>query len=416
MTLKLYSLIGYLILPIMLLRLLIKSLKNKGYRQNIGQRLGFVKKINQATIWVHCVSVGEFLAATSLIDKIIGDYPQYKILITTTTVTGSQALKKYYQDKVINYYFPFDLPIIIKHYIKQIKPKICILLETEIWPNLIHILHKNKIPTLLINARLSINSFNKNIKFAPKLSKQTLNKLTAIATQDKNYYKRFIKIGVNTNKITITGNMKFDQEQKPDKIISDELKLIINKNKVVVFASTHRGEEEQIINSYKKYKIDALLIIIPRHPERFKEVFKLIKKNNISTTKRSYNKPCQQEKILLGDSMQEMMSYFRVADVVFIGGSLNNTGGHNMLEAAALAKAIIIGPSVFNFSQICNNLLKVKGIIQIKDADELFIVINTLLKDKLKRKNLGIKAQQYFLANQGSTKKVYELVKANITP
>lgn len=400
-------------MPIMVLRLIIKGLKSPAYYQRIGERLGFVDKIPVPIIWVHCVSVGEFRAAIVLIDQLIQNYPEHRILVTTTTPTGSQAVISHYQSEVLHFYFPFDLPIIVNRYIKKINPKLCILLETEIWPNLVHALNKNSIPVLLVNARLSQRSLEKYQKFAPNLAKQTLNKFTTVATQNQNSANRFIELGIDADKVTVAGNIKFDQNPSIDKALTKKLKTIVGKQKIVVFASTHLGEESQIINSYLKFKddINALLIIIPRHPERFKEVYKLAQKQGISITKRSQNKPCQDCQILLGDSMGEMMNYFDISDVVFMGGSLNNTGGHNMLEPAALAKPILFGPNVFNFAEISSDLLKQQGAMQAQNSDELFEKIVDLLGDEKQRKSMGRNAKKYFKSQQGAVKKLNQLIK-----
>jgi len=409
----LYSLAGYLLLPIMVLRLLIKGLKTPAYRYRIFERLGFINKIPVPIIWVHCVSVGEFRAATVLIDQLILNYSDHRILVTTTTPTGSQAVLEHYQSEVLHFYFPFDLPLIVNRYIKQVNPVICILLETEIWPNLIHALNKNNIPSLLVNARLSQRSLKKYQKFAQSLAQQTLNKLSVIATQNHNSANRFIELGANTSKVVATGNIKFDQNPSADKTISKKLKTIVGKRKVVVFASTHKGEEAQIIAAYLNHKdnINALLVIIPRHPERFNEVYKLTQKHQLNTVKRSSEKSCKDCDILLGDSMGEMMSYFDVADIVFMGGSFNNTGGHNMLEPAALSKPILFGPNVFNFAEISSDLLEQNGAIQAPNADDLFKSIAALLTDTKTAKILGSNANQYFQSKQGAVNRLIEQVR-----
>ncbi|MDC9715570.1 MAG: lipid IV(A) 3-deoxy-D-manno-octulosonic acid transferase, partial [Gammaproteobacteria bacterium] len=397
-----YSLIGILLLPVMLLRLVLKGLITPAYRHRIGERLGFISATSQHIIWVHCVSVGEFRAATVLIDKLIKDYPEHQILVTSTTPTGSQAIKDTYQDKVLHYYFPFDLPLIVNRYIKKINPKICILLETEIWPNLIHNLNKNNIPSLLINARLSPRSLEKYQKFTPKLAKQTLNKLNVVATQNQNSAQRFIQLGVDKNRVIVAGNIKFEQNPNIDKTLCKQLKTLIGNRKVVVFASTHKGEEEEIISAYLQHPLGALMLIVPRHPERFNEVYKLAKKHQIKVLKRSENTSSENYDMLLGDSMGEMMSYFEVADIVFMGGSLVATGGHNMLEPAALSKPILFGSNVFNFSEISTDLLTQNGAIQVQNADELLDKITELLADDKQRKTLGQNANQYFKSQQGA--------------
>lgn len=401
MYLSLYNLIGHLLLPVMILRLLIKGLKNPAYSKKIGERLGFISTIKEEVIWVHCVSVGEFRAAVVLIDALIAKYPKHKILVTSTTPTGSKAITQHYQNKVLHSYFPFDLSFIVKRYVKKINPKICLLLETEIWPNLIHTLHKNNIPTLLVNARLSQRSLKKYQK-VPTFTKQTLNKLTLIAAQNQNSAKRFKKLGVNDDKIIVTGNIKFDQNPSANSAVSKQLKTLIGNRKVVVFASTHKGEEAQIIDAYIKKPLDALMLIVPRHPERFDEVHKLAIKHNIKITKRSENALCNDCAILLGDSMGEMMSYLEVADVVFMGGSLNNTGGHNMLEPAALSKPILFGSNVLNFSEISKDLLSQNAAIQVQNAQDLLLKVSELLADDKKAKILGDNANQYFKSQQGA--------------
>ena len=396
---------------------MIKGIKTPKFRQRINQRLGLIAKIQAPIIWVHCVSVGEFRAAIVVIDQLIKQYPNHQLLITTTTPTGSDAVISYYQNKVFHLYFPYDLPLIVKRYIKKINPKICLLLETEIWPNLIHELNKNNVPALLINARLSSQSKQKYQKFTANLIKQTLKKLTLIAAQNQNSANRFIELGAKNDDVIMTGNIKFDQNTKPDTTINNALQAIIGKRRTIIFASTHEGEEAQIINQYLKHKrtIDALLVIIPRHPERFNAVYKLAKNANLNVIRRSENQSAQNAQILLGDSMDETMSYFGSADIVFMGGSLSNTGGHNMLEPAAFAKPIIFGPNIFNFTEISSDLLKQNAAIQIQNVGGLFEKITGLLNDEKQCKVLGNNAQQYLYSKQGAVKNTLQLIKKFLT-
>ncbi|CAC9950348.1 3-deoxy-D-manno-octulosonic acid transferase (EC 2.4.99.12)(EC 2.4.99.13) [uncultured Gammaproteobacteria bacterium] len=408
----LYSLVGYLLLPLLIIRLLVKSIKTPNYRKRLSERLGFISKIPVPIIWIHCVSVGEFRASITLIDTLIKQHPNHRILVTSTTPTGSSAIKQYYDNQVLHLYFPFDLGFIVKRYINQIQPEICILMETEIWPNLIHALKKNNIPSILINARMSEPSLGKYQKFASTLVSETLNNLSLIATQNQNSADRFIQLGALKDKVTNAGNIKFDLNLSPDKVSIDQLKKIIGQRQVITFASTHQDEEDQIITSYLKYQdqINALLLIIPRHPERFDEVSNLAQNSNLSIVRRSSNKSAKEVNILLGDSMGEMMSYLEISDVVFMGGSLNNTGGHNMLEPAALSKPIIFGPNVFNFSEISADLLKNKASIQVQNSDDLFEQITTLLDDFKQLKALGKNAKTYFDSQQGAVKKIADII------
>lgn len=409
----LYSLVGYLLLPLLIIRLFAKSVKAPAYRKRILERLGFVQKINTPVIWIHCVSVGEFRASITLIDTLIKQHPQHKILVTTTTPTGSSALKQHYKNQVLHYYFPFDLSLIVKRYIKRINPDLCILMETEIWPNLIHALKQRNISSILINARLSRRSLEKYQKFAPKLISKTLNQLTLIATQNQNSATRFIQLGVVENKVINTGNIKFDLNPTANSATTETLKQIIGPRKVITFASTHAGEEAQIIKHYVKVKeqIDALLVIIPRHPERFNEVEKLAKNADLTVARRSNATPNNTAQILLGDSMGEMLSYFAISDIVFMGGSLNQTGGHNMLEPAAHSKAIIFGPNVFNFAEISADLLNNQASIQVQNAQALFTQIISLLGNSQQLEVLGKNAKQYFDSQKGAVKKIAKLIK-----
>ena len=391
-------------MPVMLLRLFIKSIKAPAYRKRISERLGFINEIPVPIIWIHCVSVGEFRASIPLIDALIKQHPAHRILVSTTTPTGSDALKQHYSNKVLHLYFPFDLGFIVKRYINKIKPDLCILMETEIWPNLIHALKQKNIPSILINARMSERSLEKYQKFASNLVNETLNNLSIIATQNQNSANRFILLGAQKDKVINAGNIKFDLNPQADTLTINALKKITNDRPVVTFASTHEGEERQIVDSFLKYQdsIDALLIIVPRHPERFNEVEKLVNHSNLTIARRSRLKSTTSAQFLLGDSMGEMMSYFEISDIVFMGGSLNDTGGHNMLEPAALSKPIIFGPTVFNFAEISSELLNNQGAIQVQNSDQLLTEIIQLLTDQKKSDQLGKNANQYFKSKQGA--------------
>lgn len=398
MTRFIYTLLSYIFLPFAILKLVKNRKSNR-----LSERLGFFKPIEDEIIWIHCVSVGEFLAAKVLIDKLLKNN---KILITTTTKTASTEVINSYKDKVYHLYFPFDCPIIIRKYLSNLKLKMVLIMETEIWANLINTLNKKQIPCIIINARLSEKSFKKYQKFA-KLTKQTLNKLSLILTQDKNSENRFIKLGLNSNKIKTFGNIKFDQVNNLETSLVNLDVENITKN-IVVFASTHESEEEEILNAYLKIKknLDIFLIIIPRHPERFNDVFELIKNKGLSACKRSENTIHPSCEVLLGDSMGEMMGYFNLADVVFMGGSLNNTGGHNMLEPASIGKSILFGKNVFNFAQISSEMLAKNAAKQVKDADELFQEIKKLLVTKKQLRIMGDNAKKYFNSQQNITKNI----------
>jgi len=412
-----YTFLIILSLPFALLRILLKDTKSSSWTRKLKNQLGYVPKTSGKVIWFHCVSVGEFNAAKPLIDKILVKFPLHQIVITTTTITGSEAVENHYKKRIIHCFFPFDIPFIVSLFLKKIKPVACILLETEIWPNLITKLKHQNIPTMLVNARLSDRSFKKYNKFFPKLVSSTLNSLCLICSQNESSSKRFISLGASKKNITMTGSLKFDSNEPNNLETIQALKKITGDRKIVAFASTREGEELQIIKSYLalQNKFNALLLIVPRHPERFNEVFNMANETGLNVKRRSlaghYEKDTD---ILIGDSMGEMMSYLNISDIAFIGGSLTNNGGQNMLEAASLSKPIIFGPSVFNFEEISKRLLDDGSAIQVGSAEELMRTISELLLDNKKRKLIGQSAKTTFENNRGAVARVFEAIAPHI--
>ena len=407
----------YLYLPIAILKLRQKDRGNGLWKIKLKNQLGRVDVKANKVIWLHCVSVGEFHAAIPLIEQLIEMFSDHRILITTTTVTGSVALKNHYGDNIEHCFFPFDLPFALKRFVNKIKPEICILLETELWPNLINLLHKRKIPIALVNARLSQRSLAKYQKSSAKLASDTINKVTLIASQNERSSERFLALGTNPNIIHTIGSLKFDSNLSADTKISDNLRRIVGNRRVVVFASTRSGEEKEILQSYSKLneKFDALLVIVPRHPERFDEVHKLITDNKLNVIRRSEDELCGKEtEILLGDSMGELMSYYSICDIAFIGGSLTRDGGQNMLEAAASSKPVLFGPHIFNFEHISQLLLNSDGAVQVSDANQLMQTIAELLLDEDKRVAIGKNAKKIIEDNRGVTKQLIELLTPQI--
>ena len=410
----LYSLLLWLRLPFEVFKLY-KIEKNKGiWKANLIQRIGAVKDIPKGLIWFHCSSLGEFNTASSLISELLKDH---KLLITTTTVTGAKAVKQAFADKVVHCYFPFDCRSFVNRFLANIKPKVCILMETEIWPNLVHELAKRKTPIVLINARLSKRSVSRYLKFAPKLIRTTLSHYTLIATQDHTARQRFLSIGAPKKSLYLAGNIKYSIGQTPSINAIHEIKGVINNRMSVVFASTHPKEELKIIKSLIKYQdqLNALIIIVPRKPERFDEVYARIKKAGLTVARRSYNQPCLDEtQVLIGDSMGELSVYLKESSIAFFGGSLDSTGGHNMLEAAEHSKPIIFGPNVTNFAEVSRSLLDDDAAIQIQSADELFEKIIHLLGNEKRRNQLGENAHTNLQKYRGTMDKLLELLKPHL--
>lgn len=376
------------------------------------QRFGFIKVVEGENIWIHCASVGEVKCATQLINKTILDYPKQNIVITTTTPTGRDVVHDIFGDRVIHLYFPIDLPVIVNRFVARSNPSMVIILEREIWPNLLNRLKKKNIPVLMINARLSKGSFKKYQRLTPNLIKEALSNFSYIATQDLSSLDRYIELGANTDSIDNIGNIKFDI-QKASIDNNQEISKIIGDRRAVVFASTHKGEDELIITklaSLRNFKY--LAVIVPRHPERFEAVHTLAINASLSVVKRSEDRQVGDSQVLIGDSMQEMLSYLSVCDVVFMGRSLNNTGGHNMLEPALLSKPIIFGPNIHNFKDIGHDLVNCQGAIQVADVDELFDNIIELFENPKLAVSMGESANQYLIANQGSIETAQTIIKS----
>lgn len=348
----------------MILRLLWRSRKNRAYRQRMGERLGLLS-ISQSSsqpqklIWVHAVSVGETIAAKPLIESLISQYSEHKILVTSTTPTGSSMVKKLFSDQVEHVYFPYDLPEIVFRFLNRVKPEVLIIVETEIWPNLYAACKKRNIPIMLANARLSKRS-TKGYKKIKGLIAETLHCIDVIAVRSEADAHHFRELGASQDQIVVTGNIKFDIELDDEQVKKGrERKAQWGESRPVwVAASTHAGEEEQILAIYSHLlgqHPDLLLVLIPRHLERFDEVFKLCRQQEeLQTVRHSLqsNYLGNNFNVVLGDTLGEMQTWYASADMVFMGGSLVPTGGHNPLEAVALGVPVLTGEHVFNFEDI----------------------------------------------------------------
>ena len=412
-----YTLLLYLIQPFVWLKLLWRSRKAPAYRQRWLERYGFCKnKVKPNGILVHAVSVGETIAAIPLIKALQQKYPQLPITVTTMTPTGSERVKSLLKDSVSHVYLPYDLPGAIKRFLKTTKPKIVIIMETELWPNLISQCYKQKIPLIIANARLSERSAARYGKLG-KAVKQIFSKISMVAAQNQHDGERFVSLGLPTDHLAITGSIKFDIN------LSNEQRQKINQLKqqwqlnrpVLIAASTHSGEDEIILTAFKKLLLkhaNLLLILVPRHPERFKTVEKLISDSGFNYLKRSTNQiPTEQTQIVLGDTMGELLELYAMADIAFVGGSLVKQGGHNPLEPALHHIAIITGEYFFNFQVICEQLIEAQGmIVCTNSADDLYSSIDCLLNDNSSRNQLGENAYLVLKQNQGALSRLLTVI------
>ncbi|QGM81333.1 lipid IV(A) 3-deoxy-D-manno-octulosonic acid transferase [Otariodibacter oris] len=386
----LYSLLSYLIQPFVLFFIWRKGFLQPEYRHRLHERYAFYKNLKKPMpkgVVIHAASVGEVIAATPLIKKIQEYYPQLSITITTVTPTGSSRVKAAFGDKVTHFYLPYDLPDAVKRFLNFVDPKLFIVIETELWPNLIHQSHIRKIPFVIANARLSPRSA-KRYGWVKSHLQPMLNEIDLILAQDRVSADRYLALGFNPDNLINTGNLKFDLEVTPNlcnKITETQNILHIVQRPVWIAGSTHEGEEKIILEAHqqllKQYK-DLILILVPRHPERFEEVEHLLQKMQISYVKRSDNQEIlQNTRVLLGDTMGEMMLLYGLAQIAFIGGSLVKHGGHNPLEPIVFKIPVISGLHTFNFPEIFAKLRNVNGVIEIESHQKYLVSAVSKLLD-----------------------------------
>ncbi|AJC49373.1 lipid IV(A) 3-deoxy-D-manno-octulosonic acid transferase [Allofrancisella guangzhouensis] len=412
-----YSSLFIAYIPILYIKKLKRSFKNVNYRQRWAERFAATKIRLNDCIWIHSVSVGETLSAEPLVRKLILAHPSEKFVITTTTPTGSDVVKRLYGNchNVYHMYIPYDVQPFINSFFAKLNPKFFIIIETEIWPNILHKCFDNNVPVVITNARLSKRSMRNYTKI-PFGKEFLFSKISHINAQTEKDAKRFISLGVPKEKLTITGNLKYNLIT-PESLQKNMavLKKSLANRPIWVAGSTHQGEEEIIFKAHSeilKLKPECLLIIVPRHKERFSKVEKLIVKHNFSYQKRSISKDSiqKQTQVYLGDTMGELMHLYYISDITFVGGSLTNTGGHNLLEPAALAKPIISGNSLFNFSQISRDLTKNNALIIINNSDELVNKIIGLFDNTQILSTMSRNSYNTFKAHSNVLEKQYDLI------
>jgi 3-deoxy-D-manno-octulosonic-acid transferase len=359
----LYTFLFYLALPFILLRLLWRARKNPAYLKRWSERFGFAPQKLDQSIWLHAVSVGETIAAIPLIKALLAKHPGVPLVVTNMTPTGAARVKAAFKDQVIQTYIPYDLPDMVHRFIDRIRPRILIVMETELWPNLYAASLQKSIPIVVTNARLSHASAVGYHRITP-LTREMFQAITLLLAQAKADADRFIALGLSEEKVHVTGNLKFDLEI-PEALFAkcEALREKLGKARFIwIAASTHPGEEEILLAAHqhiKKHQPDALLILVPRHPERFSLVATLAEQQGFHVIRRSQNASVTEKTdVYLGDTMGELLLMYGAADVAFVGGSFVNVGGHNMLEPAALSKPILTGPILFNFADISDLLLK----------------------------------------------------------
>lgn len=381
----LYTLLFHLGLPLVAVRLFLRARKAPAYAKRIRERFSFgLPKMQPGGIWVHAVSVGESIAASPMIRALQQRHPQLPITVTCMTPTGSERIRAMFGDSVQHCYLPYDLPWAAARFLRKVQPCLAVIMETELWPNHIHQCARRGIPVALANARLSERSARGYARFE-RLTRPMLGELSWLAVQTETEAERFRRLGARPECVSVTGSIKFDLSIDPElpvraAALREEWQA--SQRPVWIAASTHAGEDEIILAAHRKLlerHPNALLILVPRHPERFNGVFELCRGIGLATVRRSAGEPVSaQNQVLLGDTMGELLFLYALADVAFVGGSLVPNGGHNLLEPAALGKPVLSGPQLFNFLEIAAQLREVGALREVLDAPTLAVAVAQL--------------------------------------
>ena len=404
-----YSQLIRLMLPYILLRLWWGGRHSPGLRRNWAQRLGFAPAVSAPVIWVHAVSVGETIAAAPMVRRLLECNPEATILMTAMTDTGLAQAQKMFGNQVQYAYVPYDTPGAVKRFLARVQPRILVIMETEIWPNLISQTRKARVPIFLINARLSERSA-RGYERVRGLARPIMQSISWVAAQAEQDAARFRRIGVAADKIAVTGSVKFDVDIEPRvREQAQQLKAQFGDRPVWIAGSTHDGENSQLLKAHRQLLAtlpNALLIIVPRHPERFEGVASAVTEEGFSLARRSLKQSPAQAQVYLGDTMGELMMLYGASDVAFIGGSLIERGGHNPLEPAAWGLAVVSGPHVFNFGSIYQSLEKHEGVTIVNSAQELGGYLARLLGNQQALHESGQRALAVVESNRGALDRV----------
>lgn len=415
----LYSLVFYLLVPFICLRLLWRSRRVPAYRRRWRERFGVVPRPDpgREVIWVHAVSVGETIAAVPLVRRLQERYPDALIAVTTTTPTGSERAGALLGDSVYHSYAPYDLPDALARFLARLQPRLLIVMETELWPNLVHACARRDIPVVLANARLSQKSAAGYRRFAA-LTARMLSELTWVAAQHEDDGARFLALGLPAARLQVTGNIKFDfairDEQRRQAQALAEQWRGADARPVWLVASTHKGEDEIILDAFARALArvsNLLLVLVPRHPDRFEQVAALCRARDHRTARRSRAEiPDAATQVLLGDTMGELAVFFGACDIAFVAGSLVPVGGHNLLEPAAWGVPVLSGPVLFNFAEASALLQQADALTLCENADEIADAVVKLVENPEQRSRQGAAARAVVDANRGALARLMTLI------
>ncbi len=415
---KLYAFLGYLLLPLALIHLTLKAWRLPDYRKRWRERLGFYNKtISSGVIWLHACSVGEVETCIPLINQLRQTHPEIPLLVTTTTPTGSSRLSDEFGKIVQHVYLPYDISFAVKAFLRQFKPCIAIIVEKEIWPNLFFHCADRGIPITLVSAMLSERSFLRYLRWQ-RLFKPVFQTISKVGAQTGSDAKNFSQLGIEPNRIHVTGSLKFGRT------ISEQFKQqatqlrqqLFAKRVIWIAASTHDNEESLLLDRLQLLVSnipELLLILAPRHPHRAATIETYCRQQSISCISRTSGLPCQPDtRVFLLDTLGELMLFYGVADLAFVGGSLVNIGCHNLLEPAAWGIPMIFGDSIHNCEEIATELVTSNAAVSVADADQCIDTVETLLSNQAMRDEMGGNAISYINNHQDTLEKTVEIIEA----
>ncbi|MBX9406729.1 lipid IV(A) 3-deoxy-D-manno-octulosonic acid transferase [Pseudomonas baetica] len=413
----LYTALFYLGLPLVAIRLWLRARKAPAYAKRIGERFSYgMPALQPGGIWVHAVSVGESIAAAPMIRALLQRYPQLPMTVTCMTPTGSERIQALFanEPRIQHCYLPYDLPCAAARFLERAQPKLAVIMETELWPNHIHQCAKRGIPVALANGRLSERSARGYGRFS-KLTAPMLAEMSFFAVQTEAEAQRFRDLGARPETVEVTGSIKFDLTIDPQLLqraaeLRGQWQAL--ERPVWIAASTHEGEDEVVLNAHRQLLAsypNALLILVPRHPERFNSVLELCQREGFATVRRSTDANVAAEtSVLLGDTMGELLFLYALADSAFVGGSLVPNGGHNLLEPAALAKPVISGPHLFNFLDIAAQMREAGALVEVDDAEGLAVEVRRLFELPRDAQRMAEAGLNVMRRNQGALQRLLD--------
>lgn len=425
-----YRVLWWLAAPVAVVRLLVRSRRERGYREHIGERFGYgpARRLDDDAplIWVHAVSVGETRAAEPLIHALMQAHPDARLLVTHMTPSGRATGVQFFGDSVSRCYLPYDMPQAVRRFLRAWRPALGIVMETEVWPTLIDECRRADVPLVLANARMSARSFKRATRFGTAV-REVFGGFTRVLAQSPPDAERLGGLGARN--VAVLGNLKFDMATRPELVARGRVwRAAIGSRPVWVAASTREGEESLVLDAFTALSTeDALLILVPRHPQRFDEVATLIERRGLRALRRSAwggearaqaadevtHAPLPEDvTVLLGDSMGELGAYYAAADIAFIGGSLLPLGGQNLIEACAVGVPVLIGPHVFNFTQATADAVAAGACVQVADPADLARVLGEVFADKPRRVAMGAAAAAFASRHRGATARTVDVLSA----